>query len=180
MDPRIRLLRPCAWEEVFLTWYESEGNVPGWLELAKERGFVSWADWRINGYARRFECSIAEWGLYEVECPGDIISSWFGGPFRTWIEKHYDNEKTKTFGELALRPDVFENKKVKALVGNYPAASIITALRLPEGRIFVIEGMHRSCALAVMAKEGKGYPDRLIFAIGETKLSELPIVGKDT
>jgi hypothetical protein len=63
---------------------------------------------------------------------------------------------------------------------NYPAKSVITALELPDGRIFVAEGMHRSCALALMAKEGKPAPEKLIFAIGKSALTELPPVGKNT
>lgn len=60
MDKRIKLIRKCEWEEVFLLWYKNEGERENWNRLAKERGFASWADWRLKGYARRFECEKAE------------------------------------------------------------------------------------------------------------------------
>jgi hypothetical protein len=62
---------------------------------------------------------------------------------------------------------------------NYPKNSVITALQLSDGRIFVIEGSHRACALALMLKEGKSFYGKLVFAIGRSKLSELPPVGQN-
>ena len=176
----LQFIRPLCWEEVFLFWYEGEGKNPNWINLAKERGFASWADWRLKGYAERFQCANAKWGLYEIAKPGEIVSDWFGGPFRTWIERHYSGAKTKTFGELANQADVYEHAGIKSMTENYPKDSIITALKLTDGRIVVIEGSHRACALAVMAKNGQDYPDKLIFAIGESDLSDLPIVGQNT
>lgn len=175
----MNLLRPVTWEEVFLEWYKNEGENPDWIALAKQRGFASWADWRVNGYARRFECEKAEWGLYEINNPSEIISGWFGGPFRSWIERHYDNEKTKSFTELAQRPEIIALPTIQRRVKEYPAQSIITALQLPDNRIFVIEGMHRACALARMAAEGRPYPSTLTFAIGKSTLMELPPAGKN-
>jgi hypothetical protein len=180
MDERIKLIRECVWEEVFLEWYKNEGETPHWKELAKERRFNSWADWRINGYARRFECEKAKWGFYEVSNPSQVVLSWFGGPFRTWIERHYDGQKTKSFSELASRSDISNHATIRAMMENYPKDSVVSALELSDGRIFVIEGMHRTCALAVMAKENKPFPEKLVFAIGKSQMLELPAVGQNT
>ncbi len=176
----MKLIRPCEWEEIFLIWYENEGKDTHWTELAKERGFFSWADWRIRGYARRFKCAEAKWGLYEIENPSEIVPNWYGGPFRTWIERHYDGGEARTFGQMANQSDIFDNLKIKSMVEGYPAESIIIALRLKDGKIVVIEGSHRSCALAVMAQKRKKYQGKLIFAIGESELSELPEAGQNT
>jgi hypothetical protein len=179
-DENIKLIRQCEWEEVFLSWYESEGKNSNWINLAKERGFASWADWRLKGYAQRFECAKAVWGLYEISNPSEVVSSWFGGPFRTWIERYYNGAKTKQFSELAEQPSIFNLEAVKSMAENYPKDTIIAALELSDGRIFVIEGSHRACALALMAKNGKPFSEKLIFAIGKSSLSELPPVGENT
>ncbi len=180
MDSQIQLIRKCLWEEVFLNWYKNEGDKAHWIELAKSRGFASWAQWRLEGYAYPFECEKAEWGLYEVSNPSEVVSQWFGGPFKTMIDRHYQGAKTKRFVELALQPDVFENKTVKEMVSEYPKKTIICALELKDGQIVVIEGMHRSFALSVMAAQEKPFPGKLMFAIGKSSLSELPIVGQNT
>ncbi|MFH1661534.1 MAG: hypothetical protein ABIA02_00325 [Candidatus Falkowbacteria bacterium] len=177
-DKRINLIRECEWEEVFLEWYKSEGENSGWIQLAQERGVASWAEWRLKGYAKRFECAQAKWGFYEVD-PA-VILDWHGGPFRTWIEKYYGNQHTKTFAELAEKTDVLDNPSVKAIMENYPKNSIVSALELNDGRIFVIEGMHRTCSLACMIKQGKPLPNKLIFAIGKSDLAELSTAGQNT
>ena len=169
-------IRLVQWEEVFLEWYKSEGENPNWLELAKSRGYNSWAEWRLDGYAKRFGCEKARWGFFEITNPGEVVKDWFGGPFRTWIERHYSGAKTKTFAELAQEPAILGQAAVKAMTVDYPVNSVISALKLPDKRIFVIEGMHRACALAVMNAQGKTTP-KLIFAIGKSKLAELPAVG---
>ena len=73
MNSKIKLIRPCTWEEVFLTWYEGEGHDPKWLRVAKEQGFASWADWRVNGYAKRFNCAQTKWGFYEISDPSAVV-----------------------------------------------------------------------------------------------------------
>ena len=180
MNEQIKLIRECEWEEVFLCWYKSEGERANWNQLAKERGFASWADWRINGYARRFECAKASWGFYEISNPSLVVGDWFGGPFRTWIERHYGGEKTKSFSDLTSRADIVNNATIRAMTDNYPKESVVSALQLSDGRIFVVEGMHRACALALMGKEGEPFSGKLIFAIGKSQLPELPPVGEDT
>ncbi|MCX6729909.1 MAG: hypothetical protein NT058_00185 [Candidatus Portnoybacteria bacterium] len=167
MDEQIKLIRKCEWEEVFLEWYKNEGEKENWNTIAKERGFESWADWRLNGYAKRFKCAKADWGLYEIENPSKVILKWFGGPFRTWIEKYYNNEKTKSFGELAMNQEIINYPPIKSMAKNYPKNSVITALELKNKKIVVIEGMHRSCALALMTKQEKPFQGKLIFAIGK-------------
>lgn len=170
-DSRLKLIRDCQWEEVFLFWYKNEGENPHWIQLAKEKGYNSWADWRLNDHANKFECAKAQWGLYEIADAPAVVSDWFGGPFNTWIEKYYDGEKIKSFAQLAQRPDILNLNKIKSLIGSYPAESIITALELSDGHIMVIEGMHRCCALAAMAQQGLPYPEKLTFTIGKSQLN---------
>jgi hypothetical protein len=179
-DKKIKLIRQCEWEEVFLEWYKSEGESVGWQELAAERGYASWAEWRLKGYAEHFDCRNAQWAFYEISDPAEVILNWFGGPFRNWIEKYYDGEKTKTFAELAIQPHIMSHGGIKSIMAEYPKDSMITALELADGRIFVVEGSHRSCALALMAKDKSLAPEKLIFAIGKSKLSELPPVENNS
>lgn len=163
-----------------MAWYKNEGERSSWNQLAKERGFASWADWRLQGYARRFECEKADWGFYEIVNPEKVVSEWLGGPFRTWIEKYYNGDKTKSFTELISCPEIASSTTINKIATDYPVDSIITALELADGRIFIIEGMHRSCALSLMNKNGQTIPGKLVFAIGKTKLVELPPVGENT
>jgi hypothetical protein len=174
-----RLIRKLNWEEVFLWWYQNEGKSENWINLAKKRGYASWAEWRIEGYIRSFECQKAEWELYEISDPTRAILGFYGGPFRTWIERYYNNKKTKNFFELAKNEILSKNDTIRSIMSNYPVESIIVCLDVDE-KMFVIEGMHRACALAIMHNEVMKKPDKLFFAIGKSKLKELPAVGENS
>jgi hypothetical protein len=177
MNENIKLIRKLAWEEVFIFWYENEGKRANWNKLAEERGFASWADWRLKGYADRFKCREADWGLYEVANPAKVVSEFCGGPFRTWITKYYNGKKTKSFGELVEQDEIINNKTIRSLMGNFPINQIITCLELSDGNFYTIEGMHRCCTLALMNKEKIPGPTSLYFAIGKSMLKELPLAG---
>jgi len=172
----IKLIRTLQWEEVFLFWYQSEGTNKNWVDLAKKRGFKSWAQWRLTSYALPFACARARWGLYEITNPALVISKFYGGPFQTWIEHHYNGDKEKTFAELAGQPDISDNENVKGIIRNFPDDKIITCLKVGR-KTFTIEGSHRCCALVVMHRENKPTPEKILVAIGKSPLEELPIVG---
>ena len=177
MTKNFKLIRKLNWEEVFSFWYQNEGLDKGWQALAKKNGFASWADWRLKAYAQPFECSRAKWGLYEVSKAPQTVSGFYGGPFKAWQEHYYAGAKTRTFAELVTKKEILTNPKIKDLIKKYPATSIIIALELKDGKIFVIEGTHRACALAALAKNNKSFPKKLIFAIGQSRLRELPNIG---
>lgn len=176
---KIKLIRNLSWEEVFLFWYKNEGENENWQNLARERGYNSWADWRIKGYTQRFKCHEANWALYQLDDPTAIISEFYGGPFRTWRDEYYDNKDTKSFSELAGLKKIQENPTIKSMLDDFPINKIIICLEVKD-KIFTIEGSHRFCALALMEKMGRKLNDKLIIAIGKSKLDKLPVAGKNT
>lgn len=172
----IKLIRKLKWEEVFTFWYKSEGKRENWIELAKKRGFASWAEWRLNSYAIPLGCRDADWGLYTVSNPTQTISKFFGGPFRTWVEKFYNGKEKMLFAELALLPEIKSQNAVAEMAKNFPQDKVITCLAVGN-EIFTIEGMHRSCALALKNQRGEELKNNLQFAIGISSLKKLPVVG---
>ena len=162
-----------------MDWFKNEGAKPNWMSLAQERGYASWADWRIKECATPFDCRNAKWGYYEITDPAHVIENWQGGPFRTWIERHYDGKKSRTFSEIVTRPEISGHLGIRARMADYPVDIPIIAMEMIDGKIIVIEGMHRACALALMAKENGKAPEKLIFAIGRSDLDELPETVED-
>ncbi|PIR94208.1 hypothetical protein COT97_02485 [Candidatus Falkowbacteria bacterium CG10_big_fil_rev_8_21_14_0_10_39_11] len=179
MTGKLTQIRDLRWEEVFLFWYQNEGHNENWQNLARDRGFASWADWRLQSYAQPFDCPGADWALYRIENPAEFFSSCFGGPFRTWVDKYYDGQPTKTFSELINNPELIQKEAVQKMQTDFPVGSVICCLEV-GAEIFVIEGMHRACALALMYKNGHELSQPITIAIGQSKLTTLPIVGKNT
>lgn len=173
------LIRQLTWEEVFLFWYLNEGGKKNWQQLARKRGYASWAEWRLRGYAEPFKCAKTEWGLYQIDKPAETFSHFYGGPFRTWVEKYYHDQPTKSFVELVENNEIVQKDAVQKMQTDFPIHSVICCLEVGE-RIFVIEGMHRACALALMHKNGYELSQPLIVAIGQSKLKQLPLVGQNT
>lgn len=174
MNSNIELIRKLKWEEVFLFWYLNEGERENWKNLAKERGFASWADWRLTACAKKLKCQDVDWGLYEVIAPGKVISKFYGGQFRVWTENYYSGEETKSFKDLSSLEEIINNPTINAMMDNFPVDKTIICLELADGRIFTIEGMHRCCALALMERQGKPTPKSLRVIIGKTELKEFP------
>ena len=172
----IKKIKPLTWEDVFQFWHDNEGSSENWKNAAKERGFSTWAKWRLQSYAQPLGCETASWGYYEIAKPAEVIVDFYGGPFRTWIEKYYDDAKTKKINELAKIPEIREHKGIRAMKENFPKNNIIICLR-HKGEFYVIEGMHRACALALMNEEKDYTIKKMFFAIGEPKIKDLPIVG---
>jgi hypothetical protein len=168
---KIRLL---TWEEVFSFWFDNEGTNPDWINTAKERGFNSWSDWRMQAYALPFGCNKADWSLYEVEHPEEIIGDFYGGPFSTWIRKFYEGKREQKFSKLAKNIKLQESKKIQNIIANFPVDKIIICLELNKN-IYVIEGMHRSTSLAIMKEKGIKAQEKVLFAIGKSNLKELPL-----
>lgn len=171
----MKKIKSLTWSETFQFWHDNEGKSDKWLEVAKRRGFSSWADWRLEAYARPLGCEDASWGLYEIKNPAKAVTDFYGGPFPTWIKKYYEGEKTKTFANLVKIKELREGKGIQELKSNFPQKSIIICLR-SAGKIYVIEGMHRSCALALMSEEKNYSVEKMHFAIGELKVDELPAI----
>lgn len=173
-----KFIRDLHWEEVFIFWYENEGHKENWINLAKERGYNSWADWRLSSYADKFECQKVDWGLYEIQNAPRVIADFYGGPFRTWVENYYEGQETKSFAELIKNSEVKNKTAVQAMSLNFPVDKKITFLQLQD-RIYVIEGMHRCCALALMNEKGIELSKPLQVIIGRSHLAKLPVVGKN-
>lgn len=165
------------WEEVWSIWADSESHIETWRRMAKNRGFRSWAHWRAKVYARPFGCHQASWGMYQLTNPLEAIGSFWGGPFRAWVDNWYGKDRSRNFSFLADVQEIRRNVKVCSILENYPFSKPLICLKLATGRIVVIEGMHRACALAIMAKKGQAAASPLNLAIGISNKNELPVQG---
>jgi len=174
--PFLKYLRPLEWEEVFDFWRKNEASQANWIKVYKERGFDSWDAWREK-YIKPFKCDKAEWHFYELIDPEKNIPSFYGGPFKTWKKLYYKEKKTLKFSELAKLPENQKNKDINSLANNFPEKTIIIGLAVGK-KVTIIEGMHRSCAIALLAKRKKKVESVVFIALAEYHEDNLPIVGK--
>ena len=174
--PFLKYLKPLDWKEVFDFWRENEAHHPNWIKVYKERGFDSWDAWRQK-YIEPFKCDKGEWHFYELINPKKNILSFYGGPFETWKKLYYKEKETLRFSELAELPEIQKNKDINSLADNFPEKTIVIGL-VAGKKIIIIEGMHRSCAIALLAKRKKKLKSVVLIALAKYHEEDLPAVGK--
>ncbi|MCK5466342.1 hypothetical protein KAI56_02475 [Candidatus Parcubacteria bacterium] len=174
--PFLKYLRPLKWKEVFDFWRKNEASQANWIKAYKERGFDSWDAWREK-YTKPLKCDQAEWHFYELVNPEKNISSFYGGPFKTWKKLYYKEKETLQFSELVKLPEIQKNKDINSLADNFPEKTIIIGLEVGK-KIVIIEGMHRSCAIALLAKKRRKLKSIILIALAKYPENNLPAVGK--
>ena len=101
-----------------------------------------------------------------------MVIDWHGGPFPGWKKSYYAGAQTRSFRWLVADGKIKKNRKVKAFK-KIPRTMKFFGLRY-HGRIIIIDGMHRCCALALMIARKKPVRTAITLALAETtKLPKL-------
>lgn len=139
-------IKPFAWQEIFDIWRELEAWQESWKRHWTERGFDSWDEWR-EAYAAPLHPETLTWELYQITDPAKDLPFFYGTPTKSWIEKAYNGETTKQLSSIVHLPIVAENDKILDIKKDFPKETMLTGL-VHNGKIILIEGMHRACAIA--------------------------------
>lgn len=169
-------IKSATWNEVFEIWKQNEANEPHWIELYKNRGFNSWEDWRIN-YIKPLGLSELSWDLYKINKPLETVPNFFGGPFKAWKEIFYKKRKTLKFSKLAKLPEIKMHQGILKIKENFPQKTAFIGI-IVNGRIHIIEGMHRSAAVALLKEEKRELKSEIIIALSKYPTADLPVVGQ--
>ncbi len=162
---KLRFIRAVSWKEVFGFWRENEAGQPDWINHYKEKGFKSWDEWR-KICADKFRCDELNWNLYEITNAKKRILHFYGGPFSGWTKYYYKGRNTRKFSTLLKYGEIKNNAKIGRIADSFPKKTVIIGL-LVDGKIVIIEGMHRCCALALMNKSKKKIDGSVVMALAE-------------
>lgn len=138
-------IKSLSWKEVFDTWRNLEAWQESWKSHWVERGFDSWDEWR-TAYVAPIHPETLVWELYQITDPIKDLPLFYGTPTKAWIEKAYDGETTKRFRDIDTLPIIRDNDKVLSIKQDFPRETMLTGL-VHDGRIILVEGMHRGAAL---------------------------------
>ena len=162
---------PLTLEDVFSFWQANEAWNPKWQRVAYEKGFFDWESWQRKFLDRLAETTEEEWRLELVEKPLEEIPKWYRGPFRGWIENVYDGKSAMLFRDIICQPFINGHDYVLGLVTRFPKLTVLTVVEESEGRVIVVEGMHRACALTLLFQQGKKHEGLVFVARGKLKNS---------
>jgi len=174
----LRYIKSLTWDEVFSLWRDNEAHLAHWKEHYTQRGFTSWDDWRKNTL-HEFNGVKLKWGLFEVISPLESVPSFYAGPFRAWMNKYYEGEKTAPFGKIINNKELKSSETIKQILENFPKETNLIGLFIDK-KIIIIEGLHRCCAVALADKEHRTIDTKIYIALAECADEDLPIMGNPT
>lgn len=170
-------MRALTFEEAFGFWREHEGSNPHWHDVARERGFDTWEEWR-RAYVPAFRMDERAWALYRVVDPLGTVPNWRGGPFQGWIERTYgDAGPSPTFDAIARRLAPLPGGHIEKLQASYPRLTTVLGVVADDG-VIIAEGMHRCCAIAALAAKGATLQADVRIALGGWLPGRVPFIPK--
>ncbi|MFH1712428.1 MAG: hypothetical protein ABH846_04305 [Patescibacteria group bacterium] len=165
-NDQLKFIRDISWEQVFSDWHDREVDNFGWEEHWKGRGYDSWEEWRRH-ITDPLQPQDREWMLYEILDPEQFIVQCYAGAFKGWRQYIKDGVRKITFGEL----DASSNPKAKSVFKSFPQETTIIGIRLGD-EVVIIEGMHRSTALAQGARAHKKISGKVFIALTDFDQNE--------
>ena len=139
-------VKPLSWREVFDIWRDLEAWQETWKEHWTEQGFNSWDEWR-EMYAAPLHPKTLSWELHHISNPLKDLPLFYGTPTKGWIDKAYEGEITKQLRDISNLSIITENQKILSIRRDFPRKTMLTGI-IHDGKIVLIEGMHRANALA--------------------------------
>lgn len=176
MDSELKLVRSIEWNEVFSIWEKQEADLQYWIEHYKHRGFNSWQDWRRSS-VEELNPENLKWNLYEVLDPMVAVPKFHAGPFRAWIKKYYKDKETITFSELTMNIEIQNDNNIHEIIKNFPKNSIIVGV-VNDGKIVIVDGLHRCCALSIEKEDNGVISTQLFIALADFS-GKLPLLGQE-
>lgn len=143
------------WDNVWQLWFKREGARKEWQQVAKEKGWQSWKEWR-DAWISNFNAQTRQWFRYTIINPLETVPYFLIGPTQSWQNNFPEDEHNKhTFATLIKRVNYDTNSKVQKIMKNFPDSTEFIGVIMPDKSIIVIEGHHRATALAIIAQQKK-------------------------
>lgn len=173
---KMEYVKDLTWEDVFEIWRQNEEGRQNWIEHFQSRGFKSWEEWRKT-YVKPLGLPNRQYKLYSVINPEQTVLTFHGGPFRSWTERFYGDTHVPTFAEFASLSQIQEHPGIQEIMNNFPTDTVVTGVTTDDG-VVIVEGMHRCCAVALAARQGRRIASGFHIALADYKPGVLPMVGR--
>ncbi|MEK7600513.1 MAG: hypothetical protein AAB463_00950 [Patescibacteria group bacterium] len=171
-------IRGLSWPDVVDTWRSTEENLEHWQKFWSAKGFSSWQAWREKTHANLRGPELS-WALYKVSDSLNQVPQWRGGMFHSWAKWFYPMlaEQPPRLRDLLEHPGVHNHWFIRDIAKTFPAATTIMAIRTSNGDIVIVEGMHRCCALALLARDKKSVATELNIVLADWPFGDMPRLG---
>lgn len=167
-------IRSATWDEVRRVWKNDEDTDIFRREYV-EQGYDSWESWR-KIVIEPLHLERLDWTLYDIARPTETVPQFRGGPFKPWQELYYGDKTAPTFSDIVTTEgtDVMTRDKFAAIIATEKPMWLIGLRR--ENDIYIIEGMHRSTAIALAALRSQMINTSVQMFLAETDLAEFKLI----
>ena len=175
----LEFIKSVTKEEVLENWKKTEENLEHWQNLWQAGGHTSWEDWRARTHTALFAKNLT-WNLYKVPSPLVNVPEWRGGMFNAWNKWFYPvfSEKPPKLKDFIAHPGVHNHWYVREMARSFKGTeTTLIAIHSPDGNVYVVEGMHRTCAIALMAHEKVPLNINVYVMVAEWPENEPPKLG---
>lgn len=171
----LSLVGPVAWDEVKAIWQNDE-DTDAFRREYQEQGYESWEAWR-RGIIEPLHLNDLNWAKYEIPAPLETVPKFKGGPFKPWQDRYYGGIESPTFAEVVKvqGTDVQSRSKFAEIIASDNPIQLIGLVL--NGEIHIIEGMHRSTAIALAADRGEAFAASVHIILAQSDLPKLEIIG---
>ena len=99
--------------------------------------------------------------------------------FHSWAKWFYPvlTEQPPRLKDLLMHPGVHNHYFIRVIAKTFPVSTTVMAIRAPNGDIVVAEGMHRCCAVALLAYDKTPLNTQLTVALADWPFGDLPRLG---
>lgn len=166
--------RDLSWEEVRNIWKGDEDTDIFRREYTEE-GHSSWESWR-DLIIQPLHLDQLDWAQYTVAEPLKTVPQFRGGPFKPWQDRYYGGKKNPTFAEIVgfEHSDIMTRDKFADILSSEEPIRLIGLLLGNE--VYIIDGMHRSVAIALAARQEQAFDRQVTLMLAPSDLPKLETI----
>lgn len=170
----LEYIEPLMWSDVLRSWKHDEDTEIFRREYV-DHGYASWEEWRQE-IIQPLHLDQLNWERYRIPAPTSVVPLLRGGPFGMWRSAYYGGQDSPTFADIVANPDndVATRDKFRDILDSSQPIRLIGLLQ--GGDVHIVEGMHRSIAIAYAAQTGASISVPVDLYLAESDLDRFEII----
>jgi Raf kinase inhibitor-like YbhB/YbcL family protein len=162
---KLEKISSISWEEIWQRWRVDEEEI--WRDHYQERGHDNWDSWRGEA-VKKHHPDTWSWTLYKANEFLKDVPNMFVGTFPGWRSFFSDREHSR-FKDIAVYSGFLggqTHEKTESILNDFPKETRLVGVRYGD-EIMIVEGTHRSTAIAVAVSEGRKINAEVTIALTE-------------